>query len=68
VSQSHGASRNSSTLASGGCRMASVIDQYRHDRARRRLRGGELLAKAERAVDDKAPVKRNHHIQLTGAA
>ena len=42
--------------------------QYRHDRARRRLRGiDEQVAKAERAVHGKAPVKRNRYIQLTGA-
>lgn len=42
--------------------------QYRHDRARRTLRGiDEQVAKAERAVDGKAPVKRNRYIQLTGA-
>ncbi|WP_155727154.1 IS1634 family transposase, partial [Mycobacterium avium] len=42
--------------------------QYRHDRARRTLRGiDEQVAKAERAVDGHAPVKRNRYIQLTGA-
>jgi DDE family transposase len=42
--------------------------QYRHDRARRTLRGiDEQVAKAERAVNGKAPVKRNRYIQLTGA-
>jgi hypothetical protein len=42
--------------------------QYRYDRARRTLRGiDEQVAKAERAVDGKAPVKRNRYIQLTGA-
>lgn len=42
--------------------------QYRHDRARRTLRGiDEQVAKAEKAVDGKAPVKRNRYIQLTGA-
>ena len=42
--------------------------QYRHDRARRSLRGiDEQVAKAQRAVDGKAPVKRNRFIQLTGA-
>jgi transposase len=45
-----------------------VYYQYRHDRARRTLRGiDEQVAKAERAVDGKAPVKRNRYIQLTGA-
>ena len=42
--------------------------QYRHDRARRTLRGiDEQVRKAERAVDGHAPVKRNRYIQLTGA-
>ncbi|WP_041788082.1 IS1634 family transposase [Mycolicibacterium gilvum] len=42
--------------------------QYRHDRARRSLRGiDEQVAKAQRAVDGKAPVKRNRFITLTGA-
>ena len=42
--------------------------QYRHDRARRTLRGiDEQVAKAERAVDGKAAVKRNRFIKLTGA-
>jgi hypothetical protein len=42
--------------------------QFRHDRARRTLRGiDEQLAKAQRAVDGHAPVKRNRYIQLTGA-
>jgi hypothetical protein len=42
--------------------------QYRHDRARRSRRGiDEQVAKAQRAVDGKAPVKRNRFIQLTGA-
>jgi hypothetical protein len=42
--------------------------QLRHDRARRTLRGiDEQVAKAQRAVDGHAPVKRNRFIQLTGA-
>ncbi len=42
--------------------------QFRHDRARRALRGiDEQVAKAERAVDGHVPVKRNRYIQLTGA-
>jgi hypothetical protein len=42
--------------------------QYRHDRTRRTLRGiDEQVAKAERAVDGHAPVKRNRYIQLSGA-
>ena len=46
-----------------------VYYQYRHDRARRTLRGiDEQVAKAERAVDGHAPVKRNRFIKLAGAA
>jgi hypothetical protein len=42
--------------------------QFRQDRARRTLRGiDEQIAKAQRAVDGHAPVKRNRYIQLTGA-
>jgi hypothetical protein len=42
--------------------------QFRHDRARRTLRGiDDQVAKAQRAVDGHAPVKRNRYIQLTGA-
>jgi hypothetical protein len=42
--------------------------QYRHDRARRTLRGiDEQVTKAQRAVDGHVPVKRNRYIQLTGA-
>jgi len=42
--------------------------QYRADRARRTSRGiDEQIAKAQRAVDGKAPVKRNRYIQLSGA-
>jgi transposase len=45
-----------------------VYYQYRPDRARRTLRGiDEQVAKAERAVDGKAPVKRNRYIRLSGA-
>jgi hypothetical protein len=45
-----------------------VYYQYRHDRARRTLRGiDEQVAKAQRAVDGNAPVKRNRYIQLAGA-
>jgi hypothetical protein len=41
--------------------------QFRHDRARRTLRGiDEQVAKAQRAVDGHAPVKRNRYIQLSG--
>jgi transposase len=42
---------------------------YRHDRARRTLRGiDEQVAKAEKAVAGKVSVKRNRFIKLTGAA
>ena len=45
-----------------------VYYQYRHDRARRTLRGiDEQVTKAQRAVDGHAPVKRNRFIKLTGA-
>ena len=45
-----------------------IYYQYRHDRARRTLRGmDEQVTKAQRAVDGKAPVKRNRYIQLSGA-
>ena len=45
-----------------------IYYQYRHDRARRTLRGiDEQVAKAQRAVDGHAPVKRNRFIKLTGA-
>ena len=41
--------------------------QYRDDRARRTLRGiDEQIAKAQRAVEGNAPVKRNRFIKLTG--
>jgi hypothetical protein len=42
--------------------------QFRHERARRTLRGIDAqVRKAERAVDGHAPVKRNRYIQLSGA-
>jgi transposase len=45
-----------------------IYYQFRHDRARRTLRGiDEQVAKAQRAVDGHAPVKRNRYIQLSGA-
>jgi hypothetical protein len=44
-----------------------IYYQYRHDRARRTLRGiDEQVKKAEQAVNGKAPVKRNRFIQLSG--
>lgn len=43
--------------------------QYRHERARRTLRGiSEQVAKAEKAVAGKTAVKRNRFVKLTGAA
>ena len=45
-----------------------IYYQYRHDRARRTLRGiDEQIAKAEKAVAGKIAVKRNRFITLTGA-
>jgi hypothetical protein len=45
-----------------------VYYQYKADRARRTLRGiDEQVAKAEKAVAGKVPVKRNRFIQLAGA-
>jgi hypothetical protein len=44
-----------------------IYYQYKHDRARRTLRGiDEQVAKAERAVAGKVPVKRNRFITLSG--
>jgi hypothetical protein len=43
-----------------------IYYQYRHDRARRALRGiDEQVAKAENAVAGKAPIKRNRFIHLS---
>src|SRR5215470_9088792 len=51
----------------GGRRDQVIYYQYRHDRARRTLRGiDEQVNKAEQAVTGKAPVKRNRFIQLSG--
>jgi hypothetical protein len=51
----------------GGRRDQVIYYQYRHDRARRTLRGiAEQVAKAEQAVAGNAPVKRNRFIQLSG--
>lgn len=45
-----------------------IYYQYSHDRARRTLKGiAEQVAKAEKAVAGKAPVKRNRFIRLDGA-
>jgi len=44
-----------------------IYYQYRHDRARRSLRGiDQQIARAEQAVVGNAPVKRNRFIQLDG--
>jgi DDE family transposase len=53
----------------GGRRDQVIYYQYRHDRARRTLRGiDDQVAKAEQAVAGKGPVKRNRFISLTGGA
>ena len=45
-----------------------IYYQYRHDRARRTLKGiDEQIRKAKDTIAGKAPVKRNRFIQLTGA-
>jgi hypothetical protein len=45
-----------------------IYYQYRHDRARRTLRGiDEQIAKAEKAVAGKVAVKRNRFVKLAGA-
>ncbi|MBL7502518.1 IS1634 family transposase [Frankia sp. CNm7] len=45
-----------------------IYYQYKADRARRTLRGiDEQVAKAEKAVAGKTPIKRNRFVQLTGA-
>jgi Transposase DDE domain len=51
----------------GGRRDQVIYYQYRHDRARRTLRGiDEQVKKAEQAVAGQVPVKRNRFIQLSG--
>jgi hypothetical protein len=51
----------------GGRRDQVIYYQYRHDRARRTLRGiDEQVTKAEKAVAGKTPVKRNRFIRLSG--
>lgn len=51
----------------GGRRDQVIYYQYRHDRARRTLRGiDQQVAKAEQAVAGNAPLKRNRFIQLAG--
>ena len=43
--------------------------QFRHDRARRSLRGiAEHVAKAQKVVDGKAAVKRNRFIKINPGA
>jgi len=50
----------------GGRRDQVIYYQYRHDRARRTLRGiDEQVTKAQHAVAGKAPIKRNRFIQLS---
>jgi hypothetical protein len=51
----------------GGHRDQVIYYQYRHDRARRTLRGiDDQVAKAEKAVAGQVPIKRNRFIQLSG--
>jgi hypothetical protein len=51
----------------GGRRDQIIFYQYRHDRARRTLRGiDEQVRKAEQAIAGQVPVKRNRFIQLAG--
>jgi hypothetical protein len=50
-----------------GRRDRTMYYQYKHDRARRTLRGiDQQIAKAERAVAGDVPVKRNRFIKLAG--
>jgi hypothetical protein len=50
-----------------GRRDQVIYYQYRHDRARRTLRGiDEQVAKAEKAVAGQVPVRRNRFIRLSG--
>jgi hypothetical protein len=51
----------------GGRRDQVIYHQYRHDRARRTLRGiDEQVRKAEQAIAGQVPVKRNRFIRLSG--
>jgi Transposase DDE domain len=51
----------------GGRRDQVIYYQYRHDRARRTLRGiDKQVRKAEQAVAGQVPVKRNRFIRLSG--
>ena len=53
--------------SNGGRRDQVICYQYRHDRARRTLRGiDEQVAKAEKAVAGATPVKRNRFVALSG--
>jgi hypothetical protein len=55
-------------LQARGADVLQADYQYKTDRARRTLRGiDEQMAKAEKAVAGKAPVKRNRFIKLVGA-
>jgi hypothetical protein len=55
--------------SNGGRRDQIICYQYRHDRARRTLRGiDQQVAKAENAIAGRAPVKRNRFIQLSEGA
>jgi hypothetical protein len=50
-----------------GRRDQRIYYQYRHDRARRTLKGiDDQVGKAERAVEGKAVVKRNRFVKLAG--
>jgi hypothetical protein len=52
---------------SGGRSDQVIYYQYRHDRARRTLRGiDEQVKKAEKAIAGQVPIKRNRFIQLAG--
>jgi hypothetical protein len=49
-------------------RVEVIYYQYKHDRARRTVKGiDDQVAKAENAVAGKVPVKRNRFIKLVGA-
>ena len=51
----------------GGRRDQVIYYQYRHDRARRTLRGiDEQVKKAEKAIAGQVPIKRNRFIALAG--
>lgn len=54
--------------ATDGRRDQVIYYQYKHDRGRRTIKGiNEQVAKAEKAVAGKVPVKRNRFIRLQGA-